>query len=54
MADAINNLLSSGDLRMLYRGLGFERAMQYDTSAVTKRFEALFLGLLNDRNHHKH
>lgn len=54
MADAINNLLTSGDLQVLFRGIGFERAMQFDTSAVTKRFETLFLDLLNGHNDHKH
>ena len=54
MADAISNLLASGELREHFRELGLGRAMQYDTSAVTKRFESLFLGLLENRNQQKH
>ncbi len=45
MADAISNLLSSEDLRLRLRHRGLERAMQYDTSTVTEKFEALFLEL---------
>jgi glycosyltransferase involved in cell wall biosynthesis len=54
MADAISNLLASVELREHFRDLGLERAMQYDTSVVTKRFEALFLDLIKDRHQQKH
>ncbi len=49
MADAITSLLDSAELRARFQGLGLERAKHYDTSAVTKKFEALFLELLNGR-----
>jgi len=54
LADTIGNLLASGELRVRFRGLGLERAMQYDTGPVTKRFETLFLDILNGRNQQKH
>lgn len=54
MADAIGRLVSSMKLRARFREFGLERAMQYDTGAVTKKFEALFLELLNGDGHTKH
>ncbi len=54
MADAIANLLDSAELRTRFRGLGLERAMQWDTSTVTKKFETLFLELPSGRRQRVH
>lgn len=45
MADGLSSLLSSEDLRLRLRQRGLVRAMQYDTSTVTEKFEALFVEL---------